>query len=613
MCGIAGIMNIKDNIYTNLPIIQNMTYAIKHRGPDASSIWASNHVLLGHSRLIVVDPYNGSQPMVIKKNNNTYVITYNGEIYNTKELRDELMRKNYSFLGTSDTEVLLSAYIEWDTFMLDKLNGIFSFAIWDENKRRLFLARDRFGVKPLFYFYNEDLLIFGSELKSLLCHPAVSPIIDKTSLSDILFLGPSRTPGLGIFKNVHELKPAHYLTFDGFNLTTKKYWSLISRKHNDSLDETLEKLRFLVNDSINRQLISDVPLCTFLSGGLDSSIITSVAASQYKKQNRILHTYSLNFTDNEKFFKAGKFQPSMDDKWIDMVVHNSNTKHHKITLNVTEQIDSLEDALNARDLPGMADIDSSLLLFCREIKKDFVVALSGECADEIFGGYPWYFNEDVLTSNQFPWIQKNNDKINILSQDLLNLLKPDEYLNARYEQTFNDMPTFELDDMITEKRRKMFYLNYTWFMANLLERKDRMSMSCGLEVRVPFCDHRIVEYTWNIPWDMMKYNNSEKGLLRKAMEGILPKEVLCRKKNPYPKTYNPLFEEILKKRLLDVLSDSSSYLLSLVDYKKLHKLLNADSNYTSPWYGQLMATPQLYAYLIQLDLWFRKFKPTISM
>lgn len=610
MCGITGIMNIKTNLSDNFSIIKNMTNSIRHRGPDASSIWTSSHILLGHARLIVVDPYNGSQPMTIRKNANTYVIVYNGEIYNTSEIKNELLKKDYSFRGTSDTEVLLSAYIEWGDEFLEKVNGIFSFAIWDENRQHLFLARDRFGVKPLFYFYNDDLFIFASELKALLCHPAVYPIIDNISLSDILFLGPSRTPGFGIFKNVHELKPAHYLKFDGFKMTITKYWHLVSKKHSDTLDETIEKIRFLVSDSIHRQLISDVPLCTFLSGGLDSSIISAIAAQKFKNQNIRLNTYSLNFTDNTKFFKAGKFQSSIDDKWIQMVSDSSNTIHHTITLDVNEQIDTLEDALNARDLPGMADIDSSLLLFCREIRKDFVVALSGECADEIFGGYPWYF--DVSSMQQFPWIKQNNDKINILSKDLLDILHPSEYIKMRYEQTFSDMPTLDTDDPITAKRRKMFYLNYTWFMANLLERKDRMSMSCGLEVRVPFCDHRIVEYTWNIPWNIMTYNNHEKGILREAMKGILPEPVLYRKKNPYPKTYNPLFEKILKHRLLDILDDNSSHILSLVDYKKLYSLLNSDSDYTSPWYGQLMATPQLYAYLIQLELWFRKFKPIIQ-
>ena len=235
------------------------------------------------------------------------------------------------------------------------------------------------------------------------------------------------------------------------------------------------------------------------------------------------------------------------------------------------------------------------------------MSLSGECADEIFGGYPWFFN--MSNSNEFPWIKENNDKLNILSDDLLKLLRPKEYIKRRYLETINNMPKLDGEDSVSTKRRELFYLNYTWFMANLLERKDRMSMACGLEVRVPFCDHRIVEYAWNIPWEMMSYNNFEKGLLREALHGILPDEVLYRKKNPYPKTYNPEFEKKLKERLNDILHDNTSSILSLVDYKKLKQLINMDSNYTSPWFGQLMATPQLYAYLIQLDLWFRKFKP----
>ena len=608
MCGIAGFMNIKQDLTEYKSIMEDMINVLRHRGPDGFSIWGTDHLLLGHSRLIVIDPYTGQQPMVITKNQNTYVITYNGELYNTQDIRHELEQKNYSFRGTSDTEVLLNSYIEWGYKCLEKLNGIFSFAIWDTNKHKLFLARDRFGVKPLFYFWNDDSFVFASELKGLLRHPDVKPIVNKTSLSDILFLGPSRTPGCGIFKNVSELKPAHYLTFDGRNINVTQYWKLKSKKHTDTFSETVEKVRSLFSDAVTRQLVSDVPLCTFLSGGLDSSAISAIAAKHYKQNGTKLHTYSINFTDNEKYFKAGKFQSSIDDKWINIVSKHSDTVHHLVTLDVYEQIDALEDSLIARDLPGMADIDSSMLLFCREIKKDFVVSLSGECADEIFGGYPWFFREDVLTLEEFPWIRKNSDKIQVLSPDLLEMLKPSEYLSMRYHETLENMPRLDDEDYISSKRREMFFLNYNWFMLNLLERKDRMSMACGLEVRVPFCDHRIVEYTWNIPWEFMKYKDSEKGLLREALYGILPDEVLYRKKNPYPKTYNPLYEQILKERLNDILDDNSSKLLSLIDYKKLKQLMNMDSNYTSPWYGQLMATPQLYAYLIQLDLWFKKYK-----
>lgn len=613
MCGIAGIMNTKYNILKDKSVLEKMTKTLCHRGPDGFSIWTSNHVLLGHSRLIVIDPYTGTQPMVIEKNNNTYVITYNGELYNTSDIRNELKKKNYVFNGTSDTEVLLNAYIEWGYKCLDKLNGIFSFAIWDKNRNKLFLARDRFGVKPLFYYYNDDTLIFASELKSLLCHPKVKPIINSESLKDILFLGPSRTPGNGIYNNVHEVKPANYLVFDGENIVITKYWSLNCKVHTDSFDDTVSKIRFLFTDAVNRQLVSDVPLCTFLSGGLDSSAISAIASSKFLSENRQLHTYSINFVDNDKYFKAGKFQSSIDDKWINIVSKSSNTIHHNITLDVYEQIDALEDALVARDLPGMADIDSSMLLFCKEIKKDFVVALSGECADEIFGGYPWFFREDILTLEQFPWINKDSIKFKILSPDLLKMLNPSEYLKQRYNDTLSSMPRLDGEDFITTKRREMFYLNYNWFMQNLLERKDRMSMACGLEVRVPFCDHRIVEYTWNIPWHIMSYNNTEKGLLRTALKGILPDEVLYRKKNPYPKTYNPLFEEILKSRLNDILNDNTSPLISLIDYKALKELMSKNSNYTLPWYGQLMATPQLYAYLIQLDLWFKKYNVEIKV
>lgn len=612
MCGITGWINLRSDLKNNANVIEEMMNRLTKRGPDASGKYISTNALIGHRRLIVVDPSGGIQPMIREKGNSKYVLTYNGELYNTQDLRDELKAKGYSFLTNSDTEVLLISYIEWGTKCVEHLNGIFAFGVWDEYNKSLFLARDHFGVKPLFYSVKGDSLIFASELKGILANPLVSPQVDNEGLMEIFSLGPARTPGHGVFKGVYELKPAHSMLFDIDGVHIKKYWSLKSMPHEEDFETTVEKVRELVLDSINRQLISDVPLCTFLSGGLDSSAITAIAANSFKKGGRgRLHTFSIDYVDNEKYFKPSLFQPAPDGHWIEKISKDFDTLHHYINFDTPQLTDALKDATLARDLPGMADVDSSLWLFCQEVKKHAVVALSGECADEIFGGYPWFHNEDMLFADTFPWSKSVDDRTKVLSKELLNIINPKEYIERRYRETLSEVPVLVGEESTEARRREMFYLNINWFMSTLLERKDRMSMASGLEVRVPFCDHRLVQYVWNIPWDMKMHNGREKGLLRQALKGILPDYIIDRKKSPYPKTHNPSYEKAVTKWLLEILKDSSSYLNQLIDVKVVKSMAEGKSDYGKPWFGQLMATPQMFAYLIQVDLWFKENKVTI--
>ena len=608
MCGIAGWINANENIYSQKEIIEAMTDKLAPRGPDASGFWCSPHALLGHRRLIVVDPAGGGQPMIRSRGENTYVIVYNGELYNTEELRQELKSRGHTFLSSSDTEVLLESFIEWGTECTSRINGIYGFAVWSEKDQNLFLCRDRFGVKPLFYAQRGSSFIFASELKALLAHSLVKPEIDSEGLAEIFALGPARTPGHGVFKGVYELKPAHYLVCNSSGIHIRRYWALESYPHTDSLDKTVETLRELVRDSIERQLVADVPVCTFLSGGLDSSAITAIAANYFKTHRQArLHTYSIDYVDNEIYFKASAFQPNPDAPWVKRMSEEFNTFHHYIKFDTPQLVESLSAAVDARDLPGMADVDSSLWLFCREIKKNATVALSGECADEVFGGYPWFHREDMLNADTFPWSRNISERTKVLSKELINEIRPEEYVRRRYVETLEEVPRLPGEDAVEARRREMFYLNITWFMANLLDRKDRMSMAHGLEVRVPYCDHRLVQYVWNIPWEMKMLNGREKGLLRKALAGVLPEDVLHRKKSPYPKTHNPSYEKAVTKWLLEILNDSSSPLLPLIDVKAVSALAESQSDYGKPWFGQLMAKPQLFAYLIQIDTWMRKY------
>jgi asparagine synthase (glutamine-hydrolysing) len=613
VCGIAGWIDWQTNLKEQQPILEAMGETLKYRGPDASGIWTSTSAGIVHRRLIVVDPEGGAQPMVRKRGENTYVLTYNGELYNTPELRDRLMSKGYTFEGHSDTEVLLLSYMEWGEKCVDYLNGIYAFGVWSEAEQSLFLARDRMGVKPLFFTQRGSSLIFGSELKTLLAHPEVKPEIDAEGLAEIFLLGPSRTPGHGVFKGISELRPGQFLVYNRNGLRIQKYWQLESHPHVDDIDTTVAKVGELLQDAIERQLVSDVPLCTFLSGGLDSSAITAHASRVYKKNGMApLHSYSIDYVDNDKYFKSSLFQPNSDAPWVKRVSEYLGTQHHYITIDTPQLTEALKRAVTARDLPGMADVDSSLYLFCCEVKKDATVAVSGECADEIFGGYPWFYKPEMLYADTFPWARSVKERMGILAPGILKNIDGEEYVRQRYLDTLAEVPILHEESKQEKRMREMMYLNLTWFMTTLLDRKDRMSMATGLEVRVPFCDHRIVEYVWNIPWEMKYADQREKGLVRHALKGILPEDVLWRKKSPYPKTHNPAYMRTVKGWLQEILNDSSSPLLQVINQERVKEIVDSDgAAFGVPWFGQLMTSAQLFAYLIQIDTWMKEYKVTI--
>ena len=589
MCGITGWVDYKRSLEGERDVVTKMAETLAKRGPDDNKVWIKGNVAFGHKRLIVVDPEGGKQPMTCLKDETNYAICYNGELYNTEDIRKELLRRGYTFKGHSDTEVLLASYIEWKEECVDHLNGIYAFAVWDEQKEQVFIARDRLGVKPLFYKYDSGRLLFGSELKAILSHPDVKAEVTLEGLSEIFGLGPSRTPGHGIYAGIKELRPGHAMTFSKNGLCIWRYWNVESKKHEDSFEETVEKTRFLLQDAITRQLVSDVPLCTFLSGGVDSSAITAIAAKEYERSGKgQLHTYSIDYEDNDKYFKANAFQPNSDAPFINLMTETFQTTHHRCVISNEKLAEYLTEAVLVRDLPGMADIDSSLLWFCREIKQDFVVGLSGECADEIFGGYPWFYREDDLQSSAFPWMRSTEAREQLLKKEWRNKLNLQQYVQRRYEESIQEVPILEGESPLEAKRRQLFYLNMIWFMTTLLDRKDRMSMGASLEVRVPFADHRLVEYAWNIPWEMKMYKNREKGLLRKALEGVLPHDILYRKKSPYPKTHNPHYTKAVTVWLQNLLTDKGSILHELFDKEQLSGLIQSGgSAFQTPWFGQL--------------------------
>lgn len=599
MCGIAGMLSKDIDLRERRTLIKDISDSLKMRGPDGYGDFTKPYVSLIHRRLAVIDPERGAQPMTFGK----YTIVYNGEIYNTEEIRNELTAAGYSFDTHCDTEVILKAYHLWKEESCKKLNGIFAYAVWDDEAKELFLCRDRIGVKPLYFTQKDGIFAFASRIKSLLLIPEVSSDVDENGLNEIFMLGPAKTIGTAVFKDIKELPPATYLKFSGGKYEIKEYWQLKAAEHTENESETIEHTHFLVTDAIRRQLISDVPLCTFLSGGLDSSIISRVASDDYRRKGKTLDTYSVDYTDNDKYFKKSLFQPNKDSDYVDRISGYLSTDHKNIILDNKDVAHALIESTYARNLPGFTDVDSSLLLFCREVKKEQTVALSGECADEIFGGYPWYHNKDILFEETFPWSRSTNVRQSILKDGLLK--NGAEYAHARYLETVAKTSYLDTDNKTERRMREMFRLNLDWFMQTLLVRKDVMSMESSLEVRVPFCDYRIVEYAYNMPWSIKSLDGREKGVLRKAFENELPYEITWRKKSPYPKTHNPIYFNEVCKMVKVVLKDKTSPLHDMLNRNKINELTEDPDALSEPWYGQLMRGPQVLAYIVQIYYWIK--------
>lgn len=615
MCGICGFINHKNNYVKkereNAELARFMSDAITSRGPDSSGVWVGERAVFAHRRLAVIDVERGAQPMKRVSQGYEFTICYNGELYNTDLLRKELLSFGYEFETNSDTEVLLYSYIHYGDACFEKLNGIFAFAIYDSMRRRVILARDRFGVKPLFYYRLGDTIVFASEIKSLFRYPDITPALNREGLCEIFAMSPARTEGNGVFCGVKEVLPAHYISVSGGNMVEKPYWELKSGEHKDSYQDTIEKTRSILTDAIRRQLVSDVPIATFLSGGLDSSFITAVAANEMKKQGRKLSTYSFDYEGNDRYFKKSSFQPDSDSEWVPKMSEAFSTEHTYLVCPNDVLVPMLSDALFAKDLPGMADCDSSLLYFCREVKKRHTVVLSGECSDEIFGGYPWFRDKEAFSREAFPWCYDLTMRSQILKDSVRDSLNIDEYSYMRYKESVMKTPRYTGDNAEEARRREISWLNIKWFMTNLLDRKDRMSMASGLEVRVPFCDHRLVEYVWNIPWWMKNKDNISKNVLREAAKGILPENIRLRKKSPYPKTHNPFYEAEVKLALSEIVKNPDSPILALCERKRLLDIIDGNFDYGRPFFGQLMAGPQFIGFLIQVNTLLDKYNVRI--
>lgn len=604
MSGIAGIFGICTSEKTE----ESLLLSMKHRGPDMSSVhhWLDNTLLQTDHAETAGDCV---LPLTIEWAGERYVIVFDGVIFNREEIRRDLIRHNHTFEGYSDAELILRGYISWQEEILHRANGVFAFAVMHERENKLFLARDRMGVKPLFYKQHNGGLIFASEIKTILTCPGVDAQLDVQGAGEILLLGPGRTPGSGVFKDIFELKPGEYALYQNGNLKLLSYWKLQDRLHTESFDETVEHVRFLVTDAVRCQLPVDSVAGTMLSGGLDSSLVAAICARELDARGRRLDTFSLDYLKNEQYFTPSRFQPNMDTEYIRVMQDALDSFHHWTVLTPEDLLNEISNATIARDLPGMADVDASLLAFCRRIKPYAGIVLSGECADEIFGGYPWYRDPEMRDFNGFPWSRTIEERTALLRDWITDALSPEEFIHERYLQTIHQADIHPENTPGERRIKELVNLNIQWFMQTLLDRGDRMGNSAGVEIRVPFCDYRIAEYLYGVPWEYKDHKGYEKGLLRKAMEGILPHSVLYRKKSPFPKTHDPAYLEVVSQMLRAVLNDPNAPIFQLVRKEALEKLLNQD--FLWPWYGQLMRRPQTIVYMLQINYWLEHYSVRI--
>ncbi|MFJ8674558.1 asparagine synthase (glutamine-hydrolyzing) [Streptomyces sp. NPDC093589] len=570
MCGITGWIAYDNDLTTQRPTLEAMTETMTCRGPDAAGIWLDRHAAFGHRRLAVIDIDGGKQPMSVAHDGRTLIVTtYSGEVYNYRELRAELEKLGHAFRTRSDTEVVLHAYLEWGEGFVERLNGMYAFALWDPRTEELLLIRDRMGIKPLYYHPTPDGVLFGSEPKAILAHPSVRPTVDAEGLAELITF--TKTPGHAVYKGMHEVRPGHIVKVGRGRVKATRYWALEAREHTDDLDTTVAHVRELLDDIVARQLIADVPLCTLLSGGLDSSAITALAAKALAAQGRgPVRSFAVDFTGYTENFKADDLRGTPDGPYAHALAEHVRSDHNDIVLDTAALMDPGHRAavLAARDLPnGFGDGDTSLYLLFKAVHEQSTVALSGESADEVFGGYRWFHDPETVNADTFPWIAAgvsgrftggNATREALLDGGLLGKLDLPGYEDRRYREALAEVPYLDSDTGLQRRMREISYLHLTRFVQILLDRKDRASMAVGLEVRVPFCDHRLVDYVFNTPWSMKTFDGREKSLLRAATRDVLPDLVADRVKSPYPSTQDPRYGEALRTELKGVVADRNA-------------------------------------------------------
>ena len=583
MCGITGWVAYDRDLTSEQVTLDAMTETMACRGPDARGTWADRHAALGHRRLAVIDIEGGAQPMTAAAGDGTVAMVYSGETYNYTEVRDELRARGHRFRTDSDTEVVLRGYLEWGTAVAERLNGMYAFAIWDSRTETLVMVRDRMGIKPFYYHPTPSGVLFGSEPKAILANPEVKPVVGLDGLREVFSF--SKTPGAAMWFGMREVVPGTVVMVDHNGTRAMPYWTLRARPHTDGQDETVAKVRELLDDIVRRQLVADVPRCVLLSGGLDSSTLTALAARQLSAQGETVRSFAVDFVGQAENFTADDFRPTPDAPFVRDVAEHVRSEHTDIVLDhsVLADPDVRRTVVAARDMPNaLGDLDASLYLLFREIREHSTVALSGESADEVFGGYRWFHQPEVQRADTFPWVAAmnaaapNSQPRDIFDPALMSALDLPAYVADSYADAVREVEPLPGEEEHERRMRVICYLHLTRFVRLLLDRKDRMSMAVGLEVRVPFCDHRLVEYVYNTPWALKTYDGREKSLLRGAALDVLPESVARRVKSPYPSTEDPKYPIALQQQARDLLAEPNNPLFDLIRRDWLAAAVNED-------------------------------------
>jgi asparagine synthase (glutamine-hydrolysing) len=608
MCGISGWVSFRQDLTRQQDIIERMTATMSRRGPDAKGTWVREHVALGHHRLAVIDLLGGTQPMTADTPGGDVAISYSGEVYNFADLRGELRRRGHAFKTESDTEVVLRGYLEWGDAVVDRINGMYALALWDARAERLLLIRDRMGIKPLYYYPTEDGVLFGSEPKAILANPLAEAAVDAEGLRE-LFGGFIKTPGHAIWAGMHEVRPGHLIILDRDGLRDRTYWQLEARPHDDDLTTTIETVRDLLQDSVARQLVADVPRCVLLSGGLDSSTVTGLASRHLASEGGELRTFAVDFIGQEENFKPDLAHPTTDAPFVRAVAEHVGCQHEDIVLDHTEVSDPeiRQACVAARDLPlGFGDREQSAYLLFRAIRERSTVALSGESGDEIFGGYPSFHIPTAVNSGTFPWLALAPIKpTTLLDAAFLADIDHAGFLKSRYADAVTETPVLEGEEVEERRMRIICYLHLTRLLPVMLDRKDRLSMAVGLEARVPVCDYRLVEYVYNVPWAMKSFDGHEKSLLRAAAADVLPRSVFERRKSGYPATHDPRYMIDIQRQAADLLA-SGHAALDFYDRRQVTEAVHAEPASLDP------GTRSGLERLLDLSLWMDTYRPTLA-
>ncbi|MEU6476824.1 asparagine synthase (glutamine-hydrolyzing) [Streptomyces sp. NPDC047017] len=582
MCGITGWVSFDRDLRAETATLQAMTETMACRGPDDRGTWAEGPAALGHRRLAIIDLPGGRQPMTADTPDGTVAMVYSGEAYNFTELRGDLAARGHRFLTDSDTEVVLRGYLEWGDAVAERLNGMYAFAVWDGRHDKLVMIRDRMGIKPFYYHPTPDGVLFGSEPKAILANPLVHRRVTLDGLRELFTF--VKTPGHAVWDGMREVEPGTVVTVDRDGARTRVYWQLETRPHPDDRDTTIATVRGLLDDIVRRQLVADVPRCTLLSGGLDSSAMTALAARQLAEHGEKVRSFAVDFVGQTDRFVADDLRATPDTPFVHDVARASDTEHQDIVLDAQTLADPEIRArvLRARDLPmGFGDMDASLYLLFRSIRDHSTVALSGESADEVFGGYLQFFDEEARRADTFPWLVRFGRDFgedgDILRPDFTRALDLPSYVAESYRTAVCGIRRLEGESDFEYRMRRICYLHLTRFVRVLLDRKDRMSMAVGLEVRVPFCDHRLVEYVYNTPWSLKSFDGREKSLLREATADLLPQSVYDRVKSPYPSTQDPKYALALQEHAKDLLARPDHPVFQLVDRERLRQAAHRDT------------------------------------